>query len=163
MESRPVEKPDKPAYHECQSYGTVSITSIIGKRFEKIDKLKKAILMDKVAAVVFFEFTDAFGNVNRVNLIAKLWEKFGIKGKLFLHLCSFLSDRTARIKINDLTGEWKESNLGMSAGSVLRALLFIVHVYDSPESRDPKFADDFKSVAVKGTVKELEETLQIPH
>ena len=116
--------------------------------------------MDKVAAVVFFDFTDAFGNVNREKLIAKLWEKFGIKGKLFLHLCSFLSDRTARIKINDLTGEWKESNLGTSAGTVLGALLFILHVYDSPESMDPKFADDFTSVAVKDTVKELEEALQ---
>ena len=114
-------KPDKDTYHQCQSYRTVSITSIIGKRFEKmtstrlssylesinfdakqhaylqgrstthallslIERLQKAILNGKVAAVVFFDFTDAFGNVKREKLIEKLWEKFQIRGKLFLHL-----------------------------------------------------------------------------
>ena len=62
--------------------------------------------------------------------------------------------------MNDLTGEWKESNLGTSTGTVLETLLFILHVYDSPEPIDPKFADDFTSVAMKDTVKKLEETLQ---
>ena len=188
-------KPDKDTYHQCQSYRTVSITSIIGKRFEKmtsarlssylesinfdtkqhaylqgrstthalislIERLQKAILNGKVAAVVFFDFTDAFGNVNREKLIEKLWEKFQIRGKLFLHLCSFLSERTARIKINSLTGEWKESELGTSAGTVLGAILFILHVFDSPESMDPKFADDFTAVTIADTIKELENILQ---
>ena len=109
---------------------------------------------------MFFDFTDAFGNVNREKLIEKLWEKFQIRGKLFLHLCSFLSERTACIEINTLTGEWKESELGTSAGTVLGALLFILHVFDSPESMDPKFADDFTAVAVADTIKELENNLQ---
>ena len=125
------------------------------------EKLKKAILEKKVAGVVFFDFTDAFGNVNRNKLIQKLWRDLGIRGKLFLHLCDFLSDRSARIKINDLMGEWKDSILGTSAGTVLGALLFIIHVYDSPPSVKPKFADDFTSAAVGDSVKEVEAELQV--
>ena len=50
--------------------------------------------------------------------------------------------------------------MGTSAGVVLGALLFILHVFDSPESMDPKFADDFTAVAVADTIKELENDLQ---
>jgi hypothetical protein len=33
-------------------------------------------------------------------------------------------------------------------------------VFDSPESMDPKFADDFTAVAIADTIKELENILQ---
>ena len=74
---------------------------------------------------------DAFGNVNGDKLIKKLWCDFKINGRLLLHLCDFLNKRSARIKINSLIGEWKESNVGTSAGTVLGALLFILQVHDS--------------------------------
>ena len=81
-----------------------------------------------MAGRLFLHFTNAFGNVNRQKLIKKLWNKFKIRGKLFLHLYDFLNERTVRLHVNDLTGDWKEFNLGMSAGTVLAALLFILHV-----------------------------------
>ena len=188
-------KPDKETYHECSSYRTVSLTSILGKRFEKItslrlttyldsidfdvnqhaymkarssthallaltEKLKKAILEKEVAGVVFFDFTDAFGNVNRNKLIEKLWKDLKIRGRLFLHLCDFLNERSARIKINNLVGEWRESDVGTSAGTVLGALLFILQVHDSPPPIKPKFADDFTTAKVGKNSKEVETQLQ---
>ena len=186
-------KPGKETYNKCSSYRTVSLTSIVGKRFEKItsnrlktyldsidfdvnqyaylngrstthalltltETLKKSILNNKIAGVVFFDFTDAFGNVNRNKLVKKLWEKFNIRGKLFLHLCDFLSDRKARIKVNSVLGEWQESSSGISA--VLGALLFIMHVFDAPPPIKPKYADDFTAVAISDSVSKVEKMLQ---
>ena len=124
------------------------------------ETVKRAILNGKAAGVVFFDFTDAFGNVNRQKLIDKIWNKFKIRGKLFLHLFDFLNERTARLRVNDITGEWKDSDIGTSAGTVLGALLFIMQVFDSPECIDPKFADDFSSIAIADNVKEVERKLQ---
>ena len=121
--------------------------------------MKIAILEGKVAGVVFFDFTDAFGNVNRHKLIDKLWNTFKIKGKLFLHLQDFLNKRSARIRVTNLTGQWKASEWGTSAGTVLGALLFIMHVFDAPEEVDPKYADDFTTVAIADSVKEVENQL----
>jgi len=44
-----------------------------------------------------------------------------------MFLTQFLSDRKARIKVNDLIGEWIESLVGTSAGPIL----FLTHVHDS--------------------------------
>ena len=123
-------------------------------------KIKSAILKGKVAGVVFYDFTDAFGNVNRQKLIKKLWKKYKIRGKLFLHLHNFLIDRTARIRVNNITGEWKVSNWGTSAGTVLGAILFLLKVADSRECVDPKYADDFTTIVIGDTVIEVETKLQ---
>ena len=99
--------------------------------------------------------------MNRDKFIKKLWCDFKINGRLFLHLCDFLNERSARIKINSLIGEWKESNVGTSAGTVLGALLFILQVHMSHPPIKPKFADDFNTVAVGKNTKEVEAELQV--
>ena len=43
-------------------------------------------------------------------------------------------------------GDWKESNVGTSAGTVLGALLFTLQVYDSPPPIKPKFSEDLNTV-----------------
>ena len=69
------------------------------------EKLKKAILEKEVAGVGFFDFTNAFDNVNRNKPIEKSWKDLKIRGRLFLHLCDFFYKRSARIKINNLVAE----------------------------------------------------------
>ena len=56
---------------------------------------------DGEAGIVFFDFTDAFGSVDRWKLLYKLGKNFNIKGKLFLHLHDFLSNRFALMKVGD--------------------------------------------------------------
>ena len=41
-------KPDKPSYHECSAYRTVSLTSILGKRFEKITSNRLTTYLDSI-------------------------------------------------------------------------------------------------------------------
>ena len=102
-----IPKPGRDDYHECGSYRTISITSCLGKRFERItsqrlvavladlhfdptqfaylknrsttqallmvvDKVKQGLLSGNKAEVVFFDFTDAFGRVDRKWLLYKL-------------------------------------------------------------------------------------------
>jgi len=178
-------KPGKENYNECSSYGTISITDILGKWFEKIvstrlvchlenkgfDECQFACLKKRSATeailslaeqikrnkdngnltgVLFFDFTDAFGPVNRAKtkLIQKLRQDFGITGRLFLYLISFLSGRQACIKVNTLLGEWIYSVYGTSAGTVLSAILFLTCVHGTPDCIKYRFADDLATIAV---------------
>ena len=56
-----------------------------------IDKVQKGVNVGKVCGVVFYDFTDAFGTVNRLRLISKLKNHFNIEGRLMLHELSWVS------------------------------------------------------------------------
>ena len=108
----------------------------------------------------FFDFTDAFGSVDRLKLLSKLFFDFGVNGRLFLHIANFLMDRKARLKIGKLVGEWNESNVGSSAGTVLGPVLFVTYTHDVPRFVFPKFADDFNGLAIEKTYAAMIRTLQ---
>jgi len=178
-----IPKPGKDDYHKCDAYRTVSVTSCLGKRFERItsqrltavfedtkfdssqfaylknrsctqallvltERVKNSLIAGGNAGVVFFDFTDAFGSVDRNLLLFKLGRDFGISGRLFLHINSFLSNRLSRINTDGMVGDWTESLFGTSAGTILGPLLFIGYINDVPKSISPKFADDFVAVSV---------------
>ena len=79
---------------------------------------------------MFYDFYSAFGSVDRARLLYKIHKDFGINGHLYDHIRSFLSERTARIKIGDLIGDWLDSNFGTSVGTRLGPLLFVMHLHD---------------------------------
>jgi len=122
-----------------------------------VEKINRAIIEGKQAGVVFFDFADAFGSVDRKLLLLKLGKDFGISGKLFLHI---LSDRFARMKVNGLVGDWIQSFLGTSAGTILGPLLFISFMHDAPACILPKFADDFVAVSIDSDLKTMSTNLQ---
>ena len=107
-----------------------------------VERIKKAIIQGDKVAAVFCYFSDVFGSVNRNRLLIKLAKDFGITGRLFQNIASFLCDRLARIKYDDSIGDWLLSLSGTSAGTSLGPLLFIVQIYDVPKCIKPKFADD---------------------
>ena len=124
------------------------------------EKVKQALIAGKKAGVVFFDFTDAFGRVDRQCLLYKIAKDFGITGKLFLRVASFLTDRFARVKVNGIYGEWLESLFGTLAGTNLGPLLFIMYLHDTPKKSFPKFSDDLISIAVHSDVQLITEELQ---
>jgi len=101
-----------------------------------VKTLKKGLLEGKKAGAVFFDFADAEckRSVNRHYLLLKPVRDFGVRGRLFLHIRSFLTGRFARMKINGECEDWMESIFGTSAGTRLGPLLFIVYVHDVPKS-----------------------------
>jgi len=58
-----------------------------------VEILKANVLQGRVAGALFFDYTDAFGSVNRSKLLCKLCQDFGITGRLLLYLHNFLSGR----------------------------------------------------------------------
>lgn len=190
-----IPKPGKDSYNDCSAYRTVSITDILGKRFEKVisarltceleykgfdeqqfaylkhrsstqavltlvEMIRVNLLKQNTVGALFFDFTDAFGSVNRTKLVYKLKKNFDISGRLFLYIVSFLSGRRARIAVNELVGEWIDSEFGTSAGTILGPLLFLVYVQDTPKDIYPKFADDLVSLVADNDVSVVERRLQ---
>jgi len=98
-----------------------------------VEKNKQSLICGNKAGAIFFDFFDAFGSVNRNRLLYKIANDFGITGKLFLHIQSFLNDRSARIKMCGITGDWIDLVIGTSAETSLGPLLFIVHIHDVPK------------------------------
>jgi len=54
-----------------------------------VEQAKKELLEGQKVAVVFYDFTYAFGSVNRNRLLHKLGKDFGITGKLFYIFTAF--------------------------------------------------------------------------
>ena len=75
-------------------------------------------------------------------------EKLGITGNLLKWIIQdFLTNRQQRVLINGMSSEWNEVSSGVSQGSVLGPLLFILYVNDIPSevsSFCKIFADDAK-------------------
>jgi len=94
-----------------------------------VEVIKCNMINHHITRVLFFDFADAFGSVDRTMLLYKLQCNFGISGRLFLYLVSFLSGRQAHISVNRLIGDWIASEDGTSAGTILRAILFIAYVH----------------------------------
>jgi len=93
-------------------------------------------------------------------LLLKIGRDFGVTGRLFLHIASFLRGRFARIKFADKIGDWLESNFGTSAVTSLGPLLFIMHMHDILKCVMPKFADDLVALAAGKDVDGITKCLQ---
>ncbi len=92
------------------------------------------------------DFSKAFDTVPHKRLLAKLW-LYGIHGSVLKRIESFLSDRRQLVLCDGVKAEYSPVTLGVPQGTVLGALLFLLHVNDLPSVVDAgtsvrRFADD---------------------
>ena len=69
----------------------------------------------------------------------------GICGNYYGLIHSFLSDRHQRVVLNGQPSKWSHIKAGVSLGSILGPLLFLVYINDLPESLTTSaklFSDD---------------------
>ena len=95
--------------------------------------------------ICFLDFSKAFDRINHGTLITKLID-LGVRRSLILWVCDFLANRCQAVKIGEIRYEWVYVNGGITKGTKLGPVLFLVIVNDlelkSDNSSHWKFVDD---------------------
>ena len=93
---------------------------------------------------VFLDISKAFDKVRHEGLVFKLKQN-GISGSLLNIHEEFRRNRKQRVVLNGQTSNWENIHAGVSQGSILGPLLFLIYINDLAEnlSSNPKlFADN---------------------
>ena len=77
----------------------------------------------------FFDISKGFDKVWREGLLYKL-ESLGILGKVLNLFCSFLNDRHQRVVLSGQLSDCAPILAGVSQGSILGTLLFLIYIID---------------------------------
>ena len=109
---------------------------------------------------IYLDFSKAFDSIVHSKLLLKL-EKYGITGRLFLWLSAFLADRIQSVRVGYSYSDWTPVLSGISQGSVLGSILFIIYINDlSAGCPDLEslylFADDAKCFRVVASLCDCE-------
>ena len=78
---------------------------------------------------MFLDMSKAFDKVQRQGLIFKL-KSIGVSDSLLSLTESFLSIRFQRVLLNGQTSEWLPAKTGVTQGSILGPLFFLIYIND---------------------------------
>ena len=94
--------------------------------------------------VAILDFSKAFDTVPHAGLLGKL-EHYGIDSKILLWITNFLNNRKQRVVVDGSFSNYADVESGVTQGTVLGPLLFLLHINDLPSCVNSKvrlFADD---------------------
>ena len=116
----------------------------------------------KYSRGIFIDLKKAFDTVNHEILLTKL-EHYGIRGVINSWFRSYLSDRRQSIETDKCISETETIVCGVSQGSVLVPLLFLLYINDihksSKEFTFYLFADDTSLTYANDNLRTLELTV----
>ena len=96
----------------------------------------------KAIRVLFIDFQKAFDRIDHQILIDKM-VKMGIPDFIVIWMTSFLSQRQQRVKLNNVTSNFKTLNGGVPQGTLLGPVTFLIHINDlRTTSKYVKYVDD---------------------
>ena len=93
------------------------------------DKISSAIENKECTVGIFIDLSKAFDTVDHNILISKL-EHYGVRGTALRWLKSYLSNRQQYVEFNGVSSESLEIKCGVSQGSILGPLLFLLYTND---------------------------------
>ena len=109
------------------------------------DIIQKSLANKHNVLAIFIDIEKAYDMVNKNVLLLKLL-KFGITGRMFQFISSFLSNRTFQVRVGSTLSMTKLLENGTPQGSVLSPVLFSLMINDLPNkitSPSALYADDF--------------------
>jgi hypothetical protein len=94
-----------------------------------IDNWGEAIDVKEAICGIFFDFEKAIDLVD-LEILFKKCEKAQLPPWLIQVLAAYLTDREQRVKVEDITTDWKNVEAGVIQGNVLGPILFIIFIAD---------------------------------
>ena len=130
-------------------YGFLSKRSCITCQLDYFDNITEHIDSGHSVATLFLDVRKAFDKVPHIRLLTKL-QSYGITGKLFKWIHSFLTEREQLVKISHQLSKPQPITSGVIQGSVLGPILFLLFINDIVSvikyGKPYLFADDIKIV-----------------
>lgn len=103
-------------------------------------------LPDSSARLLFADFSSAFNTLQPHILASRLTSCFHLDDQLILWILDFLSNRTQKVRVNNIFSDLRSTSTGSPQGCVLSPLLFILYTDDcrstQPNCHLVKYADD---------------------
>ena len=94
--------------------------------------------------MIILDFEKAFDKVSHRRVLAKIHD-YGIRGKLYDWVKTFLTERKQRVVVNGEYSDWVSVTSGVPQGTVTGPLWFLIFINDLPNNISSKirlFADD---------------------
>ncbi len=130
---------------------------------EIVDNILEDFEKGKYIAGIYIDFSKAFDTVDHQIRLDKL-EHYGFRGQILKWLTSYLHNRQQYTVMNDKNSSLKCINYGVPQGSVLGALLFLIHTNDIKNStrgfiKTRLFANDSNAFVTKTSAEKLKRTI----
>jgi len=158
-----------------KQFGFIKGRSTVLQMLIKLDEWTEALDRGKEVDCIYTDFEKAFDTVPHKRLMIKI-RAYGFHEQVCKWIEDFLKDRKQRVTVNGKTSAWEEIISGITQGSVMGPLLFVIFINDLPdilevviveeiqeESNQSKlalFADDSKVSRILENKERDEERLQ---
>ena len=124
--------------------GFKAMDSTVNQLINIVHKIYSTLADNNDVLMIFLDVAKAFDKVYHRGLLHKL-EALGVSNNLLKWFESYLLGRYQRVVISGRTSEWREITAGVSQGSILGPLLFLIFINDIVDDLgcDPfLYADD---------------------